>query len=305
MGKAPDWMGANATIDTNKEDELVESVASCLYYARNTAGIQFTKIPPFNEADTGGVEGPNMGSVQFARVLRKLALKLNAIGMSDVRFHSPEAADSMDPFFDEIVKDPVIMGKLDLWAIHKYGSSTDDAQTKISASAYPTKKFWVTETASFSNVLGHLDEKPSGILIWDGFDSIYEHAIRAGRGSTPPNDSPGIEPPLISYNTTTHLYTPRKGFYENAQLFKFVSQGAVRIGATNNDANLTTYAFRQPGTGRLSIVGRNASGSAITVNGTLSNLPTPVSTLAFYRTNGSLELARGSDVTVTSVPGVK
>ncbi|MBC8125999.1 MAG: Ig-like domain-containing protein [Gloeobacteraceae cyanobacterium ES-bin-144] len=282
------------------EDEFIETMVSLLYYARNTERIQFKLISPLNETDTNGVEGPTMDAVQVASVLKKLALRLDAVGMSDVRFHVPEAAGSMNPFFDEIVKDPVIMGKLDLWAIHKYGNSTDGAQTKISASAYPTKKFWVTETASFSNVLGQLDENPSGILIWDGFDSIYEHAIRAGRGSTPPNDSPGIEPPLISYNTTTHLYTPRKGFYENAQLFKFVSQGAVRVSATNNDANLTTYAFQHPATGRLSIVGRNASGAAITVNGTLSNLPAAISTLQFYRTNGSLDLARGSDVTVSS-----
>jgi hypothetical protein len=299
MGKAPDWMGANATIDTNKEDELVESVASCLYYARFTAGIQFSKISPFNEADTGGVEGPNMGTTQFARVLNKLALKLDAIGMSDVRFHAPEAAGGMDPFFDAMVTYPAIMGKLDLWAIHTYDDSTDDAQTKISASAYPSKKFWVTETASFSNVLGHLDENPTGILIWDGLDSVYEHAIRAGRGNTPPNDSPGIEAPLIAYNTSTHLYTPRKGFYENAQLFKFVAPGAVRIGATDDNGNLTTYAFRQPGTGRLTIVGRNASGSAIAVNGTLTNLPTTPSTLEFYRTNSTLNLALGTDVAVS------
>jgi O-glycosyl hydrolase len=300
MGKAPDWMGANTTIDTNKEDELVETVASCLYYARFTAGIQFSKISPFNEADTGGVEGPNMGTTQFARVLNKLALKLDAIGMSDVRFHAPEAAGGMDPFFDQIVTYPAIMGKLDLWAIHKYGASTDGAQAKISASSYPSKKFWVTETASFSNILGHLDENPSGILIWDGFDSIYQHAIRAGRGSTPPNDSPGIEAPLIAYNTTSHLYTARKGFYENAQLFKFVAPGSVRIGSSTNDGNLTTYAFRHPATGRLTIVGRNTSGSATTVNGTLSNLPAGVTVLEFHRTNSTLNLARGTDVAVTN-----
>lgn len=297
MGKPPDWMGGNATVSSANEDEFVESIASLLYYARNTAGIRFTLVSPMNEADTGGVEGPDMGATQFARILRKLAVKLDAIGLSDIRFSSPDAAGNFQAYFNEIVKDPVIMAKVAHWGVHCYFPGTGGAQSIISGSAYPNKSFWVTETATFLTMLGQIDENPTANLVWDGFDAVYLHAIRAGRGSTPPNDSPGIEPPLVAYNTTTRLYTPRKGFYEHAQLFKFVAPGAQRIGASANDPNLILYAFNHP-SGRLTIVGRNNNGGSVTINGSLLNLPA-VSTLELYQTTSTVNLQRGADVTVT------
>jgi O-glycosyl hydrolase len=299
MGQPPAWMGGNSTVSTANEDEFVETMTSLLYYARNTAEIRFTLVSPINEADTSGVEGPKMGAVQLARILHKLADKLDAIGMSDIRFVAPEAAGDWTSFFNAIVADPVVMAKLAYWGVHNYGKGAGSFQNTISASVYPGKPFWVTETATFANLLSQIPGNPTAHLVWDGFDSIYQHAIRAGRGSTLPNDSPGIEPPLIAYSSTTHLYTPRKGFFEHAQLFRFVAPGAVRIGATGNDTNLTICAFRLPGTGRLTIVGRNASASAITVNGTLTNLPAAVSTLGFYRTDPILDFRRGADVPVS------
>ncbi len=214
MGQPPAWMGGNSTVSTANEDEFVETMASLLYYARNTAGISFTLVSPINEPDTGGVEGPKMGSAQVARVLHKFAIKLDAIGMSDIRFVAPEAAGDWTSYFNAIVADPVITAKLAYWGVHNYGNGAGSYQSIISPSAYPKKPLWVTETATFANMLGQIPGNPTANLVWDGFDSVYQHAIRAGRGSTPPNDSPGIEPPLIAYNSTTHLYTPRKGFYE-------------------------------------------------------------------------------------------
>ena len=99
------WMGGtDYTISPAMEDEFVESMAALLYYARNTAKVQFTLVSPMNEADVvsvsksaehpdGIVEGPNMpDAVQFARVIKKLAKKLDTIGMSDIRFVAPDAA---------------------------------------------------------------------------------------------------------------------------------------------------------------------------------------------------------------------
>ena len=86
------------------EDELVESIAALLYYMRHTAGIQFKLVSPMNETDViamsksaehpdGIVEGPNIpDAVQYVRVVRKLAMKLDAIGMDDIRFVAPDAA---------------------------------------------------------------------------------------------------------------------------------------------------------------------------------------------------------------------
>ena len=98
------WMGGtDHTIATNMEDELVESIAALLYYMRHTARIQFTLVSPMNETDImamtksaehpdGIVEGPNIpDAIQYVRVIRELAEKLDAIGMGDIRFVAPDA----------------------------------------------------------------------------------------------------------------------------------------------------------------------------------------------------------------------
>jgi len=304
MGKAPDWMGPNATIATANEDEFVETMASLLYYARNTAGIQFTLVSPLNETDLPGTEGPNIGATQYASIMHKLSVKLDAIGMSDVRFIGPDASGSstFPSYMSAVAADPTVMAKMVHWDAHCYAgygcADTSSIQSTINNSSTALKSYWVSETATYQYLLNQIVYNPSANLIWDGFDSLYNHAVRDGRGTTPPNDSPGIEAPLIAYNTTTGVFTPRKGFYENAQLFAFVNPGAQRIGATDNDANLVAYSFRNSN-GQLVIVGRNNGASNITVSGTLTNVPT-VSTFQLYQTNSSLNLQRGSDVPVTS-----
>ena len=78
------WMGSTLySIDPAKEDELVETIAALLYYARNTAKVQFTLVSPMNETDiisrtknakhpNGIVEGPDMpDAVQFTRVIKE------------------------------------------------------------------------------------------------------------------------------------------------------------------------------------------------------------------------------------------
>jgi hypothetical protein len=195
--------------------------------------------------------------------MAKLAARLDALGLSDIRFVGPDGARTitdLQNFGSAMLGNSAVMAKMAKWAIHSYG--------------------------------------PSVTLVWDGFDAVYNHAIRAGRGTVPHNDL-GNGRALIAYDTVTRLYEPRQEFYEYAQLFKFVAPGAVRIGATDDDGNLTVLAFRHPATGRLTVVGRNTSAAAMTVNGTLNNLPAPVSTLETYRSNFSLNLQRGADVSVT------
>ena len=78
-------------------------------------------------------------------------------------------------------------------------------------------------------------------------------------------DDDTFGPALIAYNSTSGTYTPRQSFYQVAQVFKFVPEGSVRIGASQSNSSLTmyAYAFYHPTTGRVTIVGRNTSASAI------------------------------------------
>ncbi len=312
------WMGdTNHTINSAMEDEFVESIAALLYYARHTAKVQFTMVSPMNETDVIGrsisaehpngiIEGPNMpDAIQFTRVIKKLAKKLDAIGMNDIRFVVPDAAWDVlfSRIMDEMVRDSFLMSKVASWGVHQYGKDAKNYLDITRRPLNPNKSFWVTETAGIRNMMGQLDDDPTSIIFWDGFDCVYQHARRNGYGSEPPNDflfSWGEEgKPLIEYMASTKSWKPRKQFYEYAQIYKFIKPGAVRIGVTENDSGLIVHAFSNPD-GQLVIVGLNTSSSAITVNGTLTRAPA-VSTFEVFRTNPSLNLMQDdTDMTVTS-----
>jgi O-glycosyl hydrolase len=310
MGTASKWMGTNYTISTGMEDEFVETIAAFLYYARHTAGIEFSLMSPMNEPEQvlkRWYEGPNMpDAVQVTRVLKKLAAKLDAIGMSDIRFVAPDAASQsfFQSILSEMVKEPLILSKLYRWGVHSYDKDASGYDNMIAGSASSNKSFWVTETCGIANLFGQLDDNAASHIFWDGFDSVYQHAIRHdSRWTTPPNDwcfwmKTDEGKPLLAYDKTTSRWTPRKQFYEYAQLFKYVAPGAVRIGATSGNNKLAVYAYRNPD-GKVVIVGRNTAGSAVAVNGTLSSIKAP-HTLDFTYTTRTQNMVKGASVAVNS-----
>jgi len=315
---APDpqksWMGStDLTIVPGMEDELVESIAALLYYMRHTAGIRFSLVSPMNETDImamtksadhpdGIVEGPNIpDAVQYVRIVRKLAEKLDKIGMNDIRFVAPDAGGDrlFGACLDEMVKDDYLMGKLKYWGVHQYGNDAGNYQKRIYRSSYPTRPFWVTETAGITNMLGQLDDNAAAYIFWDGFDCVYQHGRRNGYGSVAPNDwvfwLKGEEgKPLIEHIASTGNWKPRKQFYEHAQIMKFVRPGAVRIGVTGQDSSLSAYCFLNPD-GNLVIVGRNNSRRSVVVTGTLSGLPVQKKIILVF-TNSAVTMAEGNDV---------
>jgi hypothetical protein len=136
--------------------------------------------------------------------------------------------------------------------------------------------------------------------MWEAYDSIYNHAVLNGRGSDPGNDSLTFgDIPLIAYNQTAGVYTPRKEFYYFGQLFKWVPIGAQRIYAHAGNSNLSIEAFHDPATGRLTLVGENNSGSAQTLSIALNNVTAPAA-LHYYQTNSDSNMAPGADVPVNA-----
>ncbi len=307
------WMGSTPySIDPAKEDEFVETIAALLYYARNTAKVQFNLVSPMNETDIvsstksakhpdGIVEGPDMpDAVQFTRVIKKLAERLDAIGMSDIRFVTPDAAGNklFGACMDEIVKDSYLMGKLACWGVHQYGNDSRNYQNTVSKATNPNKSFWVTETAGIKNILGQLDDDPKALIFWDGFDCVYQHGRRNGYGDVPPNDYlfgwKEEGKPLIEYIASTQSWKPRKQFYEHTQIMKFIKPGAVRIAASCSDNNLIVSAFSNPN-GQLVIVGRNNGSSTVKVNGSLSNIPEKLR-FKVFQTNTTQNMQQSTDV---------
>jgi O-glycosyl hydrolase len=311
------WMGnTNYSVDGAGEDELAESIAALLYYMRYKAKIEFTLVSPMNETDVisrsksaehpdGIVEGPNIpDALQYIRVIKKLGKKLDALGMDDIRFVAPDAAwdGFFTDFLNNMVNDSYLMDKLACWGVHQYGDDARNYRDIVSNPSNTNSSFWVTETAGIENIFGQLDDDAGAYLYWDGFDCVYQHGRRNGYGSVPPNDyvfwiAGEAGKPLIEYMAADKCWRPRKQFYQNEQLMKFIRPGAARIGVTEQDTSLAIFAFRNTN-GQLVITGRNKSGKAITIDGTLANLPVE-KTLKMIYTSSTEDFVPGNDVSLS------
>jgi O-glycosyl hydrolase len=299
MGPGPAWMGGG-TLAAGMDDEFVEMVASVAHYARVTKGLQFGLFAPNNEPDWDAIEGIRMDRFRWPAVMATLAVKLDAMGLGDLRFVGPDTANIAEGtgmYLPQMTANATLMAKLDHYAFHNYSGDTGGAAKAIAASKYPDKNFWMTEYSETEDLFAMLGQGPSALLMWDGFDSVYNHAILAGRGTTPPNDA-GNAPAFLSYSPGKGTYTPRKNFYEAAQVFKFVPAGAVRIAATES-TTATVYAFHHAATGRVTIVGYHPRENPITFAGTLTNLP-GVSAFQLYTTTSTQDMRRGADVPVSN-----
>lgn len=135
--------------------------------------------------------------------------------------------------------------------------------------------------------------------MWEAYDSVYNHAVVNGYGTDPGNDSlPFGNTPLIAYNKTTGVYTPRNEFYYFGQMFRWIPIGAQRVYASSGNSSVKIEAFQDPSTTRLTLVGQNTSGSAQTVAIALDNLAAPTS-LQYSQTNSGSHMAQGADVPVS------
>lgn len=306
-GVVPDWMGGQSIV---QEDEWVEQIASLAYYGRNVRQLQFGMLSPLNETDLGPPEGPRVSSTQFASLLRKLALRLDALGLGDIKFIAPDSAgiatDYLPPMFD----DPVIMSRIEHFAFHSYSGTAGGAYDVIT-NRFPDRNLWMTEWSqgvtdgglyggqqvrdewAFARVMADYGLRllyggAGAVLAWDGFENVHDH------DGTNKINAWGI----LAYDPATGIYSPKKRAYTTAQFFKFVSPGSYAFDASISDSRIDAQAFYDSVAGKLTIVGHNTSSSVVTMNASLVDLAAP-SALASYYTNSSLNLARGSDIPVT------
>ncbi|OLB63304.1 MAG: hypothetical protein AUI11_01930, partial [Acidobacteria bacterium 13_2_20CM_2_66_4] len=291
MGPGPAWMGA-PKITAGLEDEWVEMIASLVYYARVTRNLQFTSLGPANEVDWDGIEGPQVDQFQYALLLHKLAVKLDALGLSDIQFVGPDTAQvgvGVNSYFPQLLADPIVMAKIQHFGLHNYADLSANADGVIKASAYPTRDFWMTEAGMGNDYYGpdHLiTQMKNGAAsagVWDAYTSVYNH--RANDGN-----------PML--DLVNNAWVRRQSFYGFKQLFKFAQPGAQRIGATTSTANLLAVAFNNPSSGQVTVVGHNQTGSR-TLKIALSNLPV-TGTMQFYVTDAVRQFERQADVTVVN-----
>ncbi len=295
MGRGPAWMGG-ADLPEHMEAEWVETVAALAQYARQNRGLRFGIFAPNNEPDWDGIEGIRMSPSQYARTLGMLSLKLDRIGLGNLRLMGPDTARidaGVDEYMPALMANRELMAKIDHFGLHNYQGNAGGAEAALQSSSYPDRNFWVTELSNIQDALPLLSQGVAAIMVWDAFDSVYDHAIVAGRGTNPPNDV-GNGPPLLAYEAATGTYSPRKPFFQFAQLFRLVPPGSIRIG-TEENGQTSVWAFLHADSGRVTLVGHNSSQLATSYFFTLNDLP-DVETLELHQTNEEMNFRLASRI---------
>lgn len=273
MGRLPSWLGG-ATMNTSLKDEVVETVVAAAYYGLVTRGLSFGQFEPFNETDWDGYEGPQIGSTDYADVMNRVAVRLNALGspLSDLKLVGPDTAMSsvaMSDYMPDMMSYPTLMAKVDHFTIHQYAANAAGLMTSIAGSSYPTKHGWVSETDNWANAWAQITEGVNNVILWEGYDSVYVHGTLAGRGSSAPNDSGqnfGLANAPLAYSTAGGgTYTRRGEYYFWQQLYKYVDAGAVRVTATSSSSGVSVLAFKHAASNRLTVVVRNDNGGSRTL----------------------------------------
>ena len=318
VGAAPAWMGGTKLND-GTEAEYAEMMASMVYYGikRRTPAINFTMLSPVNETGCFGLEAPVMTTNQLGAIFSNIATHLINDSIAGVTLTGPD--DCYNSFnVHALITSAVTMSKLTHFGGHQYGDDTSRSEELIYAvrnSDYPDREVIMTEVNAickgcdggeynadygFNNyagpaykyVLKHLNVGVTGIQIWEGYDSQYNHPNRSLTWSMW-----GI----FAVNDTLHpdVYTKRAHYYVFKQLFNFVRPGFKRIDISTSLTNMTVSAFCDPANGTIVITGKNNSDIPQTIDGILKNIP-DISDLKFYYTDATHNFYRGSDVTITN-----
>jgi O-glycosyl hydrolase len=205
-GLVPDWMGGTV-INPANEDQFVEMIISVVDYGRRVKGIPITMLSPLNETDLGPPEGPTMGPAQYARLMSKLIVRLQASGYSDVQLISPDVSGVVNApsFLDAVMSDPTTMAHIQHFGVHDYAGSTGGMNGYLKATAYPDRNLWLTEWSQnatdgwldngravadewrFASVmtdalLSLLKGNAAAVLAWDAWDKTrlpqLPHSVR-------------------------------------------------------------------------------------------------------------------------------
>lgn len=274
MGGVPGWMGGNR-IDESREDHWVRMIASMVAYGREVRGLDFTLLGPMNETDWNGIEGPQVGPEQYVRLLHKLIVRLDGLGLSDIRLVAPDtasAAKAASEYLPALAADPLVMSRLAHFAIHTYDGDSAGMKSALPEAAGPGLDFWITEfsgpcpgcdsgspnptdwtsaAATAGYALDLLEQGAAGLQQYDAWDGYYEHHESMGYWG------------LLAYDPAAGTYTPRKTYFVLRQLISHTPRNAVRIEASADGDGVRIVAFLDQASGRLTFFGYNTSDRAV------------------------------------------
>lgn len=274
MGGVPAWMGGNH-VDELREDDWVRTISSMVAHGRTVRGLDFTLLGPMNETDWNGIEGPQVGPEQYVRLLHKLIVRLDSLGLSDMRIVGPDTASApkaVEAYLPALAKDPLVMSRLAYFGIHSYDGDAAGTNDALKSATTAGLDFWVTEfsgpcpgcdsgapnptdwaiaEATAEQAIELLYQGASGLQLYDAWDGYYEHHESVGYWG------------LLAYDERTGTYSPRKTYFVLRQLTKYTPRNSVRLDASSDQDSVRVVAFHDQATDRITIFGQNMSDAPV------------------------------------------
>jgi O-glycosyl hydrolase len=265
----------------------------------SAAGVPLTYVGPENEANLSpSYDGMVMSPSQTAQFLDVLGPTMASSGLStQVECCATEGWDFAQQYAAGIEADPTALANTAVFTSHGY---TQAPTTPLSGW---TKNVWETEWSTFEGWDPAWDDNTaaSGLTwaqhIFAGLDQSNLNAFLYWWGSSTPSGN-GDNESLIQINGST--VSPSGRLWAMAGWSDYVRPGAVRIGATTTDGNLTLDAFKNTN-GTIAVVALNTGSSSDTVNFGLTGTGVANgATVKSWLTNSSNSNALQASTTVSS-----
>ena len=263
------------------------------------AGDPLTYIGPENEANLStSYDSMQLSPAQTVNILDVLGPTMASSGLStQVECCATEGWNYAQQYAAAIEADSTASADTSVFTSHGY---TEAPTTPL---AGWTKPAWETEWSTFESWDPAWDDgtDASGLSwaqnIFNGLDEANLNAFLYWWGSTTPSEN-GDNEGLIQINGSTVI--PSGRLWAFANFSRYVRPGAVRIGATTSDGNLTLDAFKNTN-GTITVVALETGTSSDPV--TFSLAGTGVAngaTVTPYLTNSSNDVAAQPTTTVSS-----
>jgi O-glycosyl hydrolase len=264
----------------------------------SAAGDPLTYVGPENEANLStDYDSMQMSPAQTTNFLDVLGPTMASSGLStQVECCATEGWDYAQQYAEAIEADSTASADTAVFTSHGY---TEAPTTPLTGW---TKPAWETEWSTFDSFDPAWDDgtDASGLTwaqnIFNGLDEANLSAFLYWWGSTTPSEN-GDNEGLLEINGST--VTPTGRLWAFGNFSDFVRPGAVRIGATTSDSNLTLDAFKNTN-GTVSIVALNSSTSPDTVSFSLADTGVPNgATVTPYLTDSSYDIAAQATTSVS------
>jgi len=260
------------------------------------AGDPLTYVGPENEANLStDYDSMQLTPAQTVNILDVLGPTLASSGLSTkMECCATEGWNYASQYASAIEADPTASADTAVFTSHGY---TEAPTTPLSGWSNPA---WETEWSTFESWDPAWDDgtDASGVSwaqnIFNGLDEANLSAFLYWWGSTTPSEN-GDNEGLLEINGSTVNTSGR--LWAFGQFSDFVRPGAVRIGATTTDGDLTLDAFKNT-SGNVAIVALNTNTSADTDTFSVSGTGTPSNaSVTPYLTNASDDIAAQSAIT--------